>query len=142
LPVGQCIGAPFALACERLGLAALGLLPPQHRTQKPQDVDISPDGLLLETTQKMEPSVPTLNTPNAIAAALTTACEMLFAMIETNPALLPVGERLIHALLHEAETQNMCSIIIIRRLYAGLDVRKRIAAGAMASPSRRGPRLG
>lgn len=86
--------------------------------------------------------MPNSNAQNAIAAALTNACDGLFTMIEHDAALLPVGERLILALLHEAETQNICNIIIIRRLYAGLDVRKRIAAGAMASPSGRGPRLG
>jgi len=86
--------------------------------------------------------LPNLNAPNAIAAALTNACEGLFAMIESDAALLPVGERLVLALLHEAETQNICNIIIIRRLYAGLDVCKRIAAGTTPNPRRPGLRHG
>ena len=86
--------------------------------------------------------MPTLNTPNAIAAALTTACDVLFTMIDTDPALLPVGERLILALLREAQAENLCGIIIIRRLQARLATYQRIAAGLTPAPTLRGPRHG
>ena len=86
--------------------------------------------------------MPTLNTPNAVAAALTTACDALFAMIETDPALLPVGERLILALLREAQAQNLCGQIIIRRLHARMATYQRIAAGLAPTLPLRGPRHG
>jgi len=86
--------------------------------------------------------MPTLNTPDAIATALTAACDALFAMIENDPALLPVGERLILALLDEAQAQNLCGALVVRRLSARLDRYRRGFGGAMPTPAPRRPRHG
>lgn len=86
--------------------------------------------------------MPTLNTPAAAAVALTKACDALFAMIDAEPTLLPVGERLILALLHEAQANHLCSLIIIRRLQARLATYQRAAAGLAPAPTPRGPRHG
>lgn len=86
--------------------------------------------------------MPNLNTPDAVATALTIACDALFAMIERDPALLLVGERLILALLDEAQAQNLCGTLIIRRLTARLNRYRRGFDGAGPTPALRRPRLG
>lgn len=86
--------------------------------------------------------MPTVNKSNAIAAALTAACDALFAMIENDPATLPAAECLILAMLHEAQTKNLCARIIIQRLHARLATYQRMAAGLAPTPTPRGPRHG
>lgn len=86
--------------------------------------------------------MPTLNTPDAIATALTAACDALFAMIERDPALLPTGERLIRALLDEAQAQNLCGTLIVRRLSARLAGYRRRFGGPAPTLAPRGPRHG
>ena len=86
--------------------------------------------------------MPTLNTPDAIAAALTAACDALFAMIERDPALLPIGERLIRVLLDEAQAQNLCGTLIVRRLSARLEDYRRRFGDPAPTPAPRGPRHG
>ena len=82
-----------------------------------------------------------LNTPDAVASGLTMACGAIFAMIEREPPLYPIGERLILALLGEARTQNLCGALVLRRLSARLD-RYRLEFAEKPRPALRGPRLG
>ena len=86
--------------------------------------------------------MPDLTTPAPIEAALLAACDALFAMIASNPDLFPSGERLILALLREAQEGKVCGSLLIRRLSARL-ARFR-AAYAVDAPraTLRGPRHG
>lgn len=86
--------------------------------------------------------MPTLNTPDAIATALTAACDALFDMIERDPALLPTAERLIRALLDEAQAQKLCGTLIVRRLSARLEGYRRRFVGPAPTLAARGPRHG
>ena len=86
--------------------------------------------------------MPTLITAPAVVDALVAACEPLFAMIENDPALLPVAEALIMALLREAHDKQLCGVLIIRRIQARMTIAHRIATGVLALPTMRGPRLG
>jgi hypothetical protein len=79
----------------------------------------------------------------AIAAALSTACDALLAMIENDHALLPAGEFLMMALLREATDKNLCNVIAIRRQHSRLIFLKRIVEGlAQQAAAPRGPRCG
>jgi hypothetical protein len=85
--------------------------------------------------------MPQLENSPAIADALLSACEPLFALIDADPALLPVASALITALLHEAQSKQLCGPLFIRRIQARLAVAHRIVAG-LAQPTSRGPGLG